>query len=134
MALTLYAAKMLTDHLLGNGEFAMPEEIWLGLHTASPGTGGSLTSEISTTGTGYARMDITGKMSVADLLSGIARLTETINQGPATSDWGTVRHLSVSDAQEGGNMLIFGALSEAQTIMAGQTFQRVAGQFQFRMI
>jgi hypothetical protein len=134
MALTLYAARKLTDHLFGNVEFVMPEELWLGLHTLSPGAEGSLANEISTSGTGYARLDLTGKMSPADLVRGVSILTETINQGPALADWGTVRFLSVSDAQENGNMLIFGAFSEAQTISAGQTFQRVAEQFQFRMI
>ncbi|MDX3973304.1 hypothetical protein [Shinella sp.] len=134
MPLTRHASTKLTDHLLGNGAFAMPSQIWLGLHTASPTTSGSLDDEIGVVGTGYARADVTGKMSLADLLTGLSVLTDAINLGPALADWGTITHISISDAPSGGNMLFFGSLSEAQVISSGGTFQRVAGQIQFRIV
>jgi len=134
MPLTRYASTKMTDHLLGNGTFAMPSQIWLGLHDASPTTSGSFDDEIGIVGTGYGRAQVTGKMSLADLLTGLAVLTAPINIGPALSDWGTITHISISDAPAGGNMLFFGALSEAQVIMSGGTFQRVAGQIQFRLV
>ncbi|GAB5506687.1 MAG: hypothetical protein Rhirs2KO_18500 [Rhizobiaceae bacterium] len=134
MAITLYAARKINDHMNGIASWTMPSEIWLALHTGNPTRAGSVANEVSISGTGYGRIDLSGKLSAADVSTGICTLTGVINAGPALTDWGLLTHFSGHDAETGGNMLWFGEFSEAQQIVTAQQFQRVPGQLLINLL
>lgn len=127
-AMTSYLQKKLLDHTLGISSFTMPAAIFGALHTASPTEAGSTAAEVSTSGSGYSRQSLLGKMSAADSVTGLSVLNSVVNFGPATSDWGTVTDFSISDASTTGNMTLYGELTTAQTTPIGEQFQLVAGQ------
>lgn len=107
----------------------MPTTVYAALFTVSPGEAGTLTNEITTTGSGYGRIAITAKMNVADATTGIASNNTAITFGPATTDWGTITHVAICDAVTAGNMLMYGALTVVQTTPIGESVQFSSGQF-----
>lgn len=127
-SMTSYLQKKLLDHSLGIASYTMPATVYLGLHTSDPGESGSLTGEVSTSGSAYARISLATKMNAADGTTGISTNNVTITFGPATTDWGTITHVSVSDAATAGNMLLKGALQIAQTLTIGTSVQYTTGQ------
>ena len=119
-------AKIL-DHVLGEGArtFTSPATIYLALFKET-GTGtlanleaGTLTDEISTSGTAYARQGV--NFSAAS--SGTAATNGTVSWTTATADWGTVTAVAVMDASTAGNVLFYGNLTASKTISSGDTFQ-----------
>jgi hypothetical protein len=128
-SMTSYLEKKLLDHMLGISSFTMPTTVYASLHTASPGQSGSLTNEVSSTSSGYGRVAITAKMNATDPVSGISVSNAIILYGPATINWGTINYIAISDALSGGNMLMYGALTIAQTTPIGESVQFSVGQF-----
>lgn len=122
---TNYLAKKILDHVLGVAVYTPPTQLNLSLHLASPTVSGSYANEV--TGAGYARINIFGDISAADLTTRRSYNTTVFNIGPATADWGTVTYAAISD--ESGNMLLFQPLAEAQTISIGGQFQLTPAQF-----
>lgn len=128
-SMTSYLQKKLLDHSLGLASFAMPATVYVSLHTADPTNTGSLTNEVTTIGTGYARVAATSKMNATDSVTGISSNNASISFGPALTDWGTVTHVGISDAPSAGNMLLFGPLTVVQTTPIGESVQFSSGQF-----
>lgn len=120
--LSLYAHKYVGDQILVLGR-------WMSLHLLDPTNAGLTSSEISTVGTNYSRIDIAGKMSAFDLMTGRSTLTADINVGPAFLDWGLITYAGFWDAQLVGNMIMSAPLLTAQDTPAGKQFQLLAGQF-----
>lgn len=129
VSMTSYLQKKLQDHTLGLAAYTMPVTTYALLLTSDPSDTGSLAGEISTTGTGYGRIAITAKMNVTDSVTGISSNNVDITFGPATTDWGTVTHVAISDALTAGNMLLYGALEIVQSTPIGESVQFSSGQF-----
>ena len=100
----------------------IPEEMWIGLSTTAPNVNGTNVTEPAASA-GYARLKL-------DMLSepavGVVTNTSSIEFNESTASWGTVTHFVIFDAQNGGNLLQYGALStprsvEAATIMTIKT-------------
>lgn len=127
-SMTAYLQKKLLDHSLGIASYTMPTTVYLSLHTSDPGETGSLSGEITTSGSAYARISLATKMNATDSSTGVSENNTTITFGPATTDWGTVTHVAISDASTAGNMLMKGPLSTAQTATIGQSIQFTSGQ------
>jgi hypothetical protein len=122
-----YLENKVLDHVLGEGArtFTSPATIYLALFKET-GTGtlanlevGTLTDEISTSGTAYARQGV--NFSAAS--SGTAATNGTVTWTTATADWGTVTAVAVMDASTAGNVLFYGNLSASKAISSGDTFQ-----------
>lgn len=128
-AMTNYLQKSLLDMVLTLAAWTMPDGIWISLHTASPTESGSQASEVPTSGTDYARQPLTTAMSVTSPTTGISTNTGVITIGPALIDWGLITYVAVEDAETLGNMLLYGALTEAQNEAVGESFQLATGQF-----
>ena len=120
--LSLFAHKYVGDQIITLGRY-------MSLHTADPTDAGLTTAEVSTIGTNYARLDMLGKMSPFDLLTGRSTLIVDINIGPATIAWGLLTYAAFWNAVTAGNMIISGQLLTAQDMPAGKQFQLLAGQF-----
>ena len=120
--LSLYAHKLFGDQIITLAR-------WMSLHTGDPTDVGLGTLEVSTVGTNYARIDLAGKMSAFDLVSGRSTLIADINVGPAAIDWGLLTWAGFWDANASGHMIMSAPLLTAQDTPAGKQFQLLAGQF-----
>jgi hypothetical protein len=127
-----YLEAKLLDHVLGNTSFSQPANLYLALFTNDSTNAaanlelGTLTDEVSTSGTAYAREEI-----AFDAASGTnptsAANTSTVTFDTATANFGTITHVAVMDASTAGNVLFYGAVTTAKTIETGDTFQVSAG-------
>lgn len=124
-----YLENKVLDHVLGEGarNFTSPANLYVALFT-DVGTGtlanleaGTLTDEISTSGTAYSRQPI--DFSAAS--NGTAASSGTVTWSTATATWGLVTALAVVDSGTAGagNVLFYGNLSIAKDIQTGDTFQ-----------
>lgn len=126
--LTQYGAEKIGEHAFGVSSWTMPSEIWLGLHTSSPGWLGSTSNEISTSGgTNYGRFELTGILSSMDSTTGQILTDSAVEFDAAGTDWGVITHISFHDAEVGGNMIAYEEMLEAQQIVTGDVFQRAPG-------
>ena len=118
-----YLENALLDHTLGNTAYTQPT-VYIGLWTADDGLeSGTITSEVSTAGTGYARQTIAFDAAV----NGSTGNTSTVTFPTATANWGTITHIALMDAASGGNVLFHGSVTTSKTIDSGDTFQVSGG-------
>jgi len=82
---------------------------------------GTLTDEVSTTSTAYARQTVT--FSAAS--SGTAATAATVTFPTATANFGTVTAVAIMDSATAlaGNVLFYGNLTTSKLIESGDTFQ-----------
>jgi hypothetical protein len=137
-ALSNYAEKKLLDHLLGTASFTMPTTVYLAAFTTNPGPDGS-GSEVKANGTpgdGYSRKaiafnaalatDSTPPHAVGGDGNGPSLVT---NDGEVEFDecvdnnWGVISHIAIFDSATSGNMLLYGAVTNSQTINVGATLR-----------
>lgn len=128
MSMANFLENEILDHTLATGAYTAPTNVYVGLATSDPSTGsttenleaGTLTDEVSTSGTAYARQAAT----FAAASDGSASTNATITFPTATADFGEVTHVFVSDnATAGaGNVLYAGTLTTAKTISTGDQF------------
>ena len=124
-----YLENKVLDHVLTATTYTAPTTRYLALfNNTSTNTGtnleaGTLTDEISTSGTAYAREAVT----FAAASSGTSATNATVTFDAATASWGTVTHVAVMDASTGGNVLFWGAVTTSKTIDTGDTFQVTSG-------
>lgn len=122
--LTNYTEKKILDHLLKTASYSPPATVYLGLSTANPTHDGSGWAD--PTYTGYAMKAITfaaaGTRAIAQ--------TGAINFDPCSGGSSTVGWWGLWDAATigGHNLLAYGALSVAKTIVPGNTPSVASGQ------
>ena len=107
----------LLDHALATTAYTAPGNVYVGLHTGSPGDDDAGSNEI--TGNGYTRK----VAAFAAAASGSASTNATITFDAATGTWGTITHISLYDATTSGNLMFHGAVTTSKTIETGDTFQ-----------
>lgn len=98
-----------------------PTAWYLALFTTDPTDTGSGT-EVSTTGTAYARQSASFTVS-GDTASNSA----AIEFPTATASYGTVTHVGVFDASTAGNLIAHAALTTSKAIDTGDVFRVPAG-------
>jgi hypothetical protein len=116
MPMTDYLRKKLGDHAIGKASFSLPT-VYLALFTASPGVGGSLVAEV--VGGSYARIELTSKLSLFDLTTGISANATDVTFATPTANWGTLTYIGVIDALTSGNVLFFDALAQPILVISG---------------
>ena len=122
--MTYALQKRLLDHYLGLTPDTPDATRYLSLHKSSPTGAGSYATEVSASGTGYARQPLDGSMSAAGDTDGTSVNTTIILFPVITTDYGgAVTHIGIGDALTGGTMALFAALSESQVKTVGQAFQ-----------
>jgi len=125
-----YLENKLLDHVLTATSFTQPSR-YLALFTNTSGSAaanleaGTLTDEVSTSGTAYARQAIT----FAAASGGSSSSNATVTFPTATANFGTITHVAImdSDVEGSGNVLFYGAVTTAKTIETGDTFQVSSG-------
>jgi hypothetical protein len=124
-----YLENKLLDHVLTATGYTAPSTRYLALFTntstaaAANLEAGTLTDEVSTSGTAYGRKAIT----FAAASGGSSASNATVTFDAATANWGTITHVAVMDASTSGNVLFYGAVTTSKTIETGDTFQVSSG-------
>ncbi len=118
-----YLENKVLDHFLGTASTSAPATVYLALFTTDPTDAGSGT-EVSTSGTNYARQSI----AFSSAASGTTSNSADVEFSQATgSGFGTVTHFGIFDASTAGNLLFHGALTASKTIAAGDVFKVASG-------
>jgi hypothetical protein len=124
-----FTENLALNYLLTTDSNTRPTEWYLALFTNTSGNAatnleaGTLTDEISISGTAYAREAIAFNTAT----TGTSSSDGTVTFDAATANWGTITHVAVMDASTAGNVLFYGAVTTPKTIETGDTFQVTDG-------
>jgi len=121
MSFSNYLETELLDHVFTNSAYTAPSTLYLALFTSNPDEDGSGT-EVTTSGTAYARQTVTFSVS------GNTATTDAAVEFPtATANYGTVSHVGIYDASSAGNLIAYAALTTSKAIETGDVFRVPAG-------
>jgi hypothetical protein len=126
-----YLENKVLDHVLRVASYTQPSGLWLALFTNTSGSAaanleaGTLTDEVTTSGSAYARKTV----AFAAASSGTSATNATVTFDAATANWGTITHVAVMDGSTAGagNVLFYGAVTTSKQIDTGDTFQVSSG-------
>lgn len=130
-----YLEAKLLDHTLrySTAPYTGVSTLYLALFNNTSGNAatnleaGTLTDEVSTSGTAYARKAVTFAAASAAGGTTSSASSATVTFDTATASWGSITHIAVMDASTSGNVLFYGAVTTAKTIDTGDTFQVSSG-------
>jgi hypothetical protein len=122
-----YLENKVLDHTLRNAAFTQPSGLFIGLFKNNALTNleaGTLTDEVSTSGTAYVRKAVT----FGNAASGTATNSATVTFDAATAEWGTITAIAITDnvTVGAGNVLFYGNLTTSKLIENGDTMQFVS--------
>jgi hypothetical protein len=128
-----YLENKLLDHTLryATAPYTGVSTLYLALFNNTSGNAatnleaGTLTDEVTTSSSAYARKAVT----FAAASSGSSASSATVTFDTATASWGSITHIAVMDGGTAGagNVLFYGAVTTAKTIDTGDTFQVSSG-------
>jgi len=117
-----YLENALINAVLRNTSYTSPATVYVSLYTSDP-TDADSGTEVSTSGTSYARTAVTfGAPS-----NGVSTNSADVTFPTATASWGTVTHIGIHDASTAGNLLFHTPLDTAKTIDSGDIFKISTG-------
>ena len=112
----------LINATLRNTTYTSVATVYVSLWTSDPTDAGSGT-EVSTSGTSYARQSVTfGAPS-----NGASLNTTAVEFPQATASYGTVGWIGINDAVSSGNLLYHSPLTTSKTIDTGDIFKIAIG-------
>ena len=118
MAITYYASNRILDRYFGNTNFTPATNYYLGISTTAPQPDGTGITE--PVGNGYARVLMANtKISFTDAVDGSVQNEIEFQFPEATGSWGVITHFFISDASSGGNIEIYGTLTNSRTVEIG---------------
>ena len=107
---------------------SMPSSLWLALFTATPNLNGTGGVEVSTSNTGYARVELprvagtwTGPTGTNQEYNNTAELIFPV----PTGNWGTVVSLGIYDAASNGALVFVSTIATAKSIQLGDGAPRI---------
>lgn len=108
-------AKVL-QHFFGGVQQTAPQSLYAALYVSDP-TESDTGTEVN--GSGYTRQQITfGTVSTSGTKS-VVNNTGAITFPQAGGSWGTITHIGIRDAANGGNLLAYTPLPISKTIESG---------------
>jgi hypothetical protein len=117
-----YLENALVNAVLRNTAYTSPTTVYVSLYVSDP-TDADSGTEVSTSGTSYARTAVTfGAPS-----NGVSTNSADVTFPTATASWGTVTHIGIHDASTAGNLLFHTPLDTAKTIDSGDIFKISTG-------
>jgi len=105
------------QYLFTTTSVTRPTAWYIALFTSNPAEDASGT-EVSTSGTAYARQSATFTVSGNEATNSAA-----IEFPTATASYGTVSHIGVFDASTGGNLIAYAALTTSKAIDTGDVLR-----------
>lgn len=128
-ALSDYLENALVDHVFRATAYTAPVSVYVALYTSActDAAGGT---EVSTSGTGYARVAVAGGLAnwngthgtttgASSGTNGTISNASAITYGAPTAAWGQVTHWGILSASTAGNLLVCAALTAPKTINNG---------------
>jgi hypothetical protein len=132
MNMSRYLQKKLFDHVFDFASYSAPADIYLSLHTAALNdASGATDGELSTSGTGYARLAIGSFLDAMTLATGRSVNNSLIAIGPALTEWGVIAGIGFSDASTGGNLLFWATPTTPRLIVVDGSFELEASRLIF---
>lgn len=127
-----YQHQKFMEELLLNTAYTPPATLYLALFTTVPNLDGTGGTEVSTSGTAYARQSIAAGSAQWDGPAG-SNLEYSnksdITFSTPTADWGTITGAGLYDAASGGNLIYTSTLTSSKQVNNGDGAPRVlAGQ------
>lgn len=113
MSKSNYLENKMLDHALGTTAFTQPTNQYLALHTADPTDAGS-GAELSTSGTGYARLAVDFNAASGGTATGPTSAKEFTNS--SGSSWTQVTHFGVYDGSADATATVNGAVSSSTSV------------------
>ena len=121
-----FETRVLTWLLTGDA-VTRPSSFYVALFTSNPDEDASGT-EVSTSGTAYARQSVSFSVS-----GNTATNSAAIEFPTATASYGTVTHIGVFDASTGGNLIAYAALTTSKAIDTGDVLRLPANDLDITM-
>ena len=115
------------NYLFTTTSVTRPTAWYIALFTSNPAEDASGT-EVSTSGTAYARQSATFTVSGNEATNSAA-----IEFPTATASYGTVSHVGVFDASTGGNLIAYAALTTSKAIDTGDVLRLPANELDITM-
>ena len=115
------------NYLFTSTSVTRPTAWYVALFTSNPAEDASGT-EVSTSGTAYARQSATFTVSGNEATNSAA-----IEFPTATASYGTVTHIGVYDASTGGNLIAYAALTTSKAIDTGDVLRLPANDLDITM-
>lgn len=117
------------DYLLkGVALPTMATSLWLAMFTTTPNLNGTGGVEVSTSGTGYARVElprVTGTWTGPTGSNQEYNNTSELIYPIPTGNWGTIVSLGVYDAGTAGNLIFVSTISTSRAITLGDGAPRI---------
>jgi hypothetical protein len=115
------------QYLFTTTSVTRPTAWYIALFTSNPAEDASGT-EVSTSGTAYARQSATFTVSGNEATNSAA-----IEFPTATASYGTVTHIGVFDAASAGNLIAYAALTTSKAIDTGDVLRLPANDLDITM-
>jgi len=115
------------NYLFTSTSVTRPTAWYVALFTSNPAEDASGT-EVSTSGTAYARQSATFTVS-----GNTASNSAAIEFPTATASYGTVTHIGVFDAASAGNLIAYAALTTSKAIDTGDVLRLPASDLDITM-
>ncbi|MBE2178871.1 MAG: hypothetical protein IAE97_00160 [Chthoniobacterales bacterium] len=127
-ALSSHLENAIANLILGSAAYSVPGTLHFALFTTTPNEAGTGGTEVSTSGTAYARVAVTNNTTNFPTTSNGTKSNGTAFTFPtATASWGTVVGWGIYDASSSGNLLFFGNLTTSRSIASGDTARFATG-------
>jgi len=133
MSFSDYLENKVLDHVFRNTAYSAATTIYIALFTSAQNDAGSSGTEISTSGTGYARASVSPATGFSSASGGSLLNSGTISFTTASASWGTITHFGIYDALTAGNLLAHGQLTTSKTVGSGDTVSFAAGALQITL-
>ena len=122
MSFSDYLENKILAHTFSGTTFTPAGTLYLDLYTVAPSDDGTGGTEVSTSGTGYARQTVTFTTTASQSSN-----TAAVEYSTATASYGTVVAVGVLDASTSGNLYAVGTLATQKPISTGDVFRVPAG-------
>lgn len=127
-----YTETAVINNFFKGSAYTPSANTYLALYTSNP-TEADVGSEISITGTGYARQAITWGSPTTDSGYPAIKNSGDLNFPAATIDWGLVTHFGIRDGSTGGNLLAYGPVEVSANITAGNEYSILSNNLIIRL-
>ncbi len=135
---TTWLETQLLNHVLrgadGGASYTQPAAVYVSLHTATPGEGGS-GSEVANLYS-YARTQVHfGAPSGTANDNKVASNADVSFAAASGGAWGTITYIGINDSATygGGHMLFYGPLDASKTINDGDQFKILSGNLVIKL-
>lgn len=113
---TTYFLNLVAGNVMGaQTDPAIPGKYYLALSQEAPSLDGTGVVEPDSEA-GYARIEMTNLSAPVD---GVITNNSELAFNESTGDWGVLTHYGIFDAETGGNLLMYEALTQSRTVETG---------------